>query len=161
MTSQEYTQWLKGFLDAIDNYAITKKQFDSIREKLKEVDDTIIGTPIGTPGTPYWGGWGGTVTYPSTTPYSIPLTGTITTGGTLTTSNYPSGSTITYTTGNSSGTYTITGNNVVTPTSAVFVNQSSDNELRSKYLKDSEGYESIDELENDFFSEDDEKLLLD
>ena len=30
MTSQEYTQWLKGFLDAVDNYAITKKQFDSI-----------------------------------------------------------------------------------------------------------------------------------
>jgi hypothetical protein len=158
MTSQEYTQWLKGFLDAIDNYAITKRQFDTIREKLKEVDDTIIGTPIGiggfgTPGTPYWGG--------TATPYSIPLSGTITTGGTITTSNYPSGSTITYTTGNSSGTYTLTGNNAVTPTSAVFVNQSSNNELRSKYLKDSEGYESIDELENDFFSEDDDKLLLD
>ena len=152
MTSQEYTQWLKGFLDAVDNYSITKKQFDAIREKLKEVDDTIIGTPIGnggfgTLGTPYWG--------KPATPYSIPLNGTITT------SNYPSGSTITYTTGNSSGTYTITGNNAVIPTSAVFVNQSSDNELRSKYLKDSEGYESIDELENDFFSEDDEKLLLD
>jgi len=28
MTSQEYTQWLKGFLDAVDNYDITKKQFD-------------------------------------------------------------------------------------------------------------------------------------
>jgi hypothetical protein len=41
------------------------------------------------------------------------------------------------------------------------VNQSSDNELRSKYLKDSEGYESLEELENDFFGEDDEKLLLD
>jgi len=37
MTSQEYTQWLKGFLDAVDNYSITKKQFDAIREKLKEV----------------------------------------------------------------------------------------------------------------------------
>jgi len=113
MTSQEYTQWLKGFLDAVDNYAITKKQFDSIREKLKEVDDTA-GTPIGNG----WGipNWGGTITYPSTTPYSIPLTGTITTGGTLTTSNYPSGSTLTYTTSN--------GN--VTPTSAAYVNQSND-----------------------------------
>jgi hypothetical protein len=125
MTSQEYTQWLKGFLDAVDNYAITKKQFDAIREKLKEVDDTThsIGTPIGN------GGWwsGGTIT-----PYSIPLSGTITTGGTITTSNYPSGSTITYTTGNSTGTYTIpTG--TLTSTSA-YVNQS---------------------------SEDDEKLLLD
>jgi hypothetical protein len=123
MTSQEYTQWLKGFLDAVDNYSITKKQFDAIREKLKEVDDTThnIGTPIGNGG--WWGG---------TTPYSIPLSGTITTGGTITTSNYPSGSTLTYTTGNSTGTYTIpTG--TITSTTA-YVNQS---------------------------SEDDEKLLLD
>jgi len=124
MTSQEYTQWLKGFLDAVDNYAITKKQFDAIREKLKEVDDTTqsIGNPIGI----WQGGWGGT------TPYSIPLSGTITTGGTITTSKYPSGSTLTYTTGTNSGTYTIpTG--TITSTSA-YVNQS---------------------------SEDDEKLLLD
>jgi len=117
MTSQEYTQWLKGFLDAVDNYAITKKQFDAIREKLKEVDDTTqsIGNPIGI----WHGGWGGT-----TTPYSIPLSGTITTGGTITTSNYPSGSTLTYTTGTNSGTYTIpTG--TITSTSA-YVNQSSE-----------------------------------
>jgi hypothetical protein len=125
MTSQEYTQWLKGFLDAVDNYSITKKQFDSIREKLKEVDDTIIGTPIGIGGFGTPGTWGGTISYPSTTPYSIPLTGTITTGGTITTSNYPSGSTITYTTSNgNSGAYTLTGN--TTTTSAVFMNQSED-----------------------------------
>ena len=123
MTSQEYTQWLKGFLDAVDNYAITKKQFDSIREKLKEVDDTTqsIGNPIGNGG--WWGG---------TTPYSIPLSGTITTGGTITTSNYPSGSTLTYTTGNSTGTYTIPAGTLTSTTA--YVNQS---------------------------SEDDEKLLLD
>jgi hypothetical protein len=129
MTSQEYTQWLKGFLDAVDNYAITKKQFDAIREKLKEVDDTTqsIGNPIGSGG---W--WGGTITYPSTTPYSIPLSGTITTGGTITTSNYPSGSTLTYTTGNG-GVSTYTMGDTITSTSA-YVNQS---------------------------SEDDEKLLLD
>jgi len=109
MTSQEYTQWLKGFLDAIDNYAITKKQFDSIREKLKEVDDTPQSIGNG-------GWWGGTVT-----PYSIPLSGTITTGGTITTSNYPSGSTLTYTTGNgNSGAYTLTGN---TTTTSAYVNQ--------------------------------------
>ena len=126
MTSQEYTQWLKGFLDAVDNYAITKKQFDAIREKLKEVDDTThnIGTPIGNGG--WWGG--GTVT-----PYSIPLSGTITTGGTITTSNYPSGSTLTYTTGNSTGTYTMPVG-TITSTNTAYVNQS---------------------------SEDDEKLLLD
>jgi hypothetical protein len=118
MTSQEYTQWLKGFLDAVDNYDITKKQFDAIREKLKEVDDTTqsIGNPI-TIGNGWWGG--------TATPYSIPLSGTITTGGTITTSNYPSGSTLTYTTGNgNSGAYTLTGN--TTTTSAVFVNQSED-----------------------------------
>ena len=128
MTSQEYTQWLKGFLDAVDNYDITKKQFDTIREKLKEVEDTH--TPIGN------GWWHGT-----TTPYSIPLSGTITTGGTITTSNYPSGSTLTYTTGNgglstyttaNSGTAVVT-NGTITSTSA-YVNKS---------------------------SEDDEKLLLD
>ena len=125
MTSQEYTQWLKGFLDAVDNYAITKKQFDAIREKLKEVDDTpqSIGNPIGNGG---W--WHGTAT-----PYSIPLSGTITTGGTITTSNYPSGSTLTYTTGNSTGTYTIPAGTITSTTNA-YVNQS---------------------------SEDDEKLLLD
>ena len=123
MTSQEYTQWLKGFLDAVDNYSITKKQFDAIREKLKEVDDTTqsIGNPIGNGG--WWGG---------TTPYSIPLSGTITTGGTITTSNYPSGSTLTYTTGNSTGTYTIPAGTLTSTTA--YVNQS---------------------------SEDDEKLLLD
>ena len=125
MTSQEYTQWLKGFLDAVDNYDITKKQFDAIREKLKEVDDTTqsIGAPIGNGG---W--WGGTAT-----PYSIPLSGTITTGGTITTSNYPSGSTLTYTTGNGGlSTYTMGG--TITSTTNAYVNQS---------------------------SEDDEKLLLD
>jgi hypothetical protein len=125
MTSQEYTQWLKGFLDAIDNYAITKRQFDTIREKLKEVDDTIIGTPIGNGGFGTPGTWGGTVTWPSTTPYSIPLSGTITTGGTITTSNYPSGSTLTYTTGNGGvRTYTLGG--TITSTNTAYVNQKDD-----------------------------------
>ena len=123
MTSQEYTQWLKGFLDAVDNYSITKKQFDAIREKLKEVDDTI-STPIGN------GGWGipnhiggGWTTISS--PTITPLSGTITTGGTFSSTSFPSGSTITYTTGNGSGgAYTLTGN--TTTTSAVFMNQSED-----------------------------------
>ena len=149
MTSQEYTQWLKGFLDAIDNYAITKKQFDLIREKLKEVDDTTqsIGNPVGNGG---W--WGGT-----TTPYSIPLSGTSAT----TAVNYPSGSTLTYTTGNNGVGTTYTMGGTITSTNTTYVNQSSDNELRSKYLRNSEGYESLEELENDFFGEYDEKLLLD
>jgi hypothetical protein len=96
----------------------------SVTKELKEVEDTPIGFPIGNGGfgTP---NWGGTITYPSTTPYSIPLTGTITTGGTLTTSSYPSGSTLTYTTGNGGvSTYTMGG--TITSTTSAYVNQSSE-----------------------------------
>jgi hypothetical protein len=126
MTSQEYTQWLKGFLDAVDGYNITKRQFDSIREKLKEVEDTPIGFPIGNGGfgTPaivpqLGGGWINTAT-----PAIMPLSGTITMGGTstgtTTTTQLPSGATLTYTNGSGNGsTYTIpTTNNI-------FTNQSS------------------------------------
>jgi hypothetical protein len=122
MTSQEYTQWLKGFLDAVDGYNITKKQFDMIREKLKEVDDTI-GTPIvnGGWGTPNYigSGWG------TISSAAIPLSGTITTSGTtLTTSSYPTGSRITYTTSNGSGgVYTLTGN---TTTTSAYLNKTDD-----------------------------------
>ena len=125
MTSQEYTQWLKGFLDAVDNYDITKKQFDTIREKLKEVDDSA-GTPIGIGGWGIPNNWGGTITYPTTTPYSIPLIGTITTGGTLTTTSYPSGSTVTYTTGNSTGTYTIPADTLTSTND--YLNQSNEDD---------------------------------
>ena len=127
MTSQEYTQWLKGFLDAVDGYNITKRQFDSIREKLKEVEDTPIGFPIGNGGfgtpavVPQLGGsWINTIT-----PAIMPLSGTITTAGgtsngTTTTTQFPNGATLTYTDSSGNGsTYTIpTTNNI-------FTNQSS------------------------------------
>jgi hypothetical protein len=119
MTSQEYTQWLKGFLDAVDGYNITKKQFDTIREKLKEVNDNV-GTPIGNG----WGipNWGGTIITPVTTPYSVPLTGTISTS----TANYPSGSTLTYTTGNGAiSTYTVPASAGTITSTTAYVNQSS------------------------------------
>jgi hypothetical protein len=127
MTSQEYTQWLKGFLDAVDGYNITKKQFDSIREKLKEVEDTPIGFPVGN------GVWGSPTIVPqlgggwisTNTPNIMPLSGTITTAGgtsngTTTTTQLPSGATLTYTDSSGNGsTYTIpTTNNI-------FTNQSS------------------------------------
>ena len=119
MTSQEYTQQLKGFLDAVDGYNITKKQFDTIREKLKEVNDNV-GTPIGNG----WGipNWGGTIITPVTTPYSVPLTGTISTS----TANYPSGSTLTYTTGNGAiSTYTVPASAGTITSTTAYVNQSS------------------------------------
>lgn len=108
MTSQEYTQWLKGFLDAVDGYNITKKQFDSIREKLKEVND-YTGTPIGN-------GWG------TTTPYTIPIIG----GGTFTTGT---SNTLTITTG-SSTQFTNT-NGVTTTGVSIFSNsiEEEDSEL--------------------------------
>ena len=94
MTSQEYTQWLKGFLDAVDGYNITKKQFDTIREKLKEVNDNNFTFP--------GGGWGVPntnpimpLTSPNTIPYS-PITWT--TGGT-TTATIPLSGTISTTNG--------------------------------------------------------------
>jgi hypothetical protein len=122
MTSQEYTQWLKGFLDAVDGYNITKRQFDSIREKLKEVEDTPIGFPVGN------GVWGSPTIVPqiggswinTATPAIMPLSGTITMGGTstgtTTTTQLPSGATLTYTDGSGNGsTYTIpTTNNIFT-----------------------------------------------
>jgi hypothetical protein len=124
MNSQEYTQWLKGFLDAVDGYNITKRQFDSIREKLKEVEDTPIGFPIGNGGfgTPaivpqLGGGW-----INANTQNIMPLsgTGTITSGNTITTTQFPNGATLTYTDSSGNGsTYTIpTTNNI-------FTNQSS------------------------------------
>ena len=122
MTSKEFVLWLKGFVEGEHDFNIIPKQWDYLKQKLSEVDDTTqsIGNPIGN------GGWWGT------TPYSIPC-GTITTGGTITTSNYPSGSTFTYTTGNGGlSTYTMGG--TITSTTSAYVNQS---------------------------SEDDEKLLLD
>jgi len=125
MTSQEYTQWLKGFLDAVDGYNITKRQFDSIREKLKEVEDTPIGFPIGNGGfgTPaivpqLGGGW-----INANTQNIMPLsgTGTITSGNTITTTQFPKGSTLTYTdTNGNSSTYTIPNT-----TNNIFTNQSS------------------------------------
>lgn len=127
MSSQEYTQWLKGFLDAVDGYNISKKQFDSIREKLKEVEDTPIGIPIGN------GGFGSPTIVPQigggwiniATPATMPLTGTITTngsvttkqlGGSVTTTQFPSGTNVSYTdTSGTNTSYTIpTTNNIFT-----------------------------------------------
>jgi len=57
MTSKEFTIWLKGFITACNEYSPTPKQWDTIKEELEKVSDTI-GAPIGD------GGWG----TPNTTP---------------------------------------------------------------------------------------------
>jgi hypothetical protein len=55
MNSKEFVLWLKGFTDGVHEFNITPKQWDTLKEKLAEVND---GTPIGE------GGWG----TPNTTP---------------------------------------------------------------------------------------------
>ena len=56
MTSNEFVLWLKGFTDGVHEYNITPKQWDLLKEKLKEVEDkTLIlespKFPFGTPNT--------------------------------------------------------------------------------------------------------------
>lgn len=56
MTSKEFVIWLKGFTEGVHEFAITPKQWDYLKEKLKEVEDkTLIlespKFPFGTPNT--------------------------------------------------------------------------------------------------------------
>ena len=70
MTSSEFTVWMKGFVEACNEFAPTPKQWDRIKEELEKVSD---GRNV----------------------YS----GTIATGGATTVSHqYPPGTNITYTT---------------------------------------------------------------
>ena len=52
MTSKEFVLWLKGFTDGVHEFNATPKQWDKLKDKLAEVKDDPIGTPIGQ------GGWG-------------------------------------------------------------------------------------------------------
>jgi hypothetical protein len=127
MTSKEYVIWLKGFVEACHEYAPTPKQWDALKDKLKEVTDE---TPIGI------GGFGVPNTAPIQTlphitpsptyphrPYEIYCgsgsSGTITTtpgGGSITIATpqfvtntaygYPSGSTFNYTNATNTPPYT-------------------------------------------------------
>ena len=45
MTSKEFILWLKGFTEGVHEFAITPKQWDTLKEKLTEVDDNTI--PMG------------------------------------------------------------------------------------------------------------------
>jgi hypothetical protein len=44
MTSKEFVIWLKGFVTATNNYNATPKQWDDLKDKLKEVDDSSLPT---------------------------------------------------------------------------------------------------------------------
>jgi len=96
MTSQEFCQWLRGFTEGCPEYSPTPKQWDLLKERLRQVsDETQIGTPIGI------GGWGipnGSpfITPPTVDPYNpykITCTPGTTNVGTITTA--PSMSSIT------------------------------------------------------------------
>jgi hypothetical protein len=41
MTSQEFVQWLKGFTEGVHEYNITPKQWDLLKEKLTQVNNSI------------------------------------------------------------------------------------------------------------------------
>ena len=80
MTSKEYVIWLKGFVEACHEYAPTPKQWDALKDKLQEVNDSFGTSSPGfaittTPGY-------GSITY---------------TPSTSTTYGYPSGSAWSYT----------------------------------------------------------------
>lgn len=47
MTSKEFILWLKGFTQGVHEFNITPKQWDLLKDKLAEVKDEPIGTPIG------------------------------------------------------------------------------------------------------------------
>lgn len=65
MTSKEFVFWMKGFMEACNDYTATPKQWDTIRDKLLEVEDsTDRSFPLNTSSTHT------TTTYPYATSIS-------------------------------------------------------------------------------------------
>jgi len=56
MTSSEFIIWLKGFTEGVHEFNITPKQWDLLKEKLKEVDMSLEPYKItfGTDEHPFW-----------------------------------------------------------------------------------------------------------
>jgi hypothetical protein len=42
MTSKEFVIWLKGFTEGVHDFNITPKQWETLKEKLTQVDDNIF-----------------------------------------------------------------------------------------------------------------------
>ena len=50
MTSKEFIIWLKGFTQGVHDFNITPKQWDTLKEKLAEVNDHPYSISVGTGG---------------------------------------------------------------------------------------------------------------
>lgn len=123
MTSKEFVIWLKGFTEGVHEFNVTPKQWDTLKDKLAEVNDfvgTPIGPGIGVPNTHPYPTWQHPHYIDPYNPYKItcssgsfgttiattPGIGSITIanppfgfGSTSTTYGYPSGSAWSYTNG--------------------------------------------------------------
>ena len=52
MTSKEFVTWMQGFVEACHEYAPTPKQWDVLKDKLKEVDNSFpLGGILSDPNT--------------------------------------------------------------------------------------------------------------
>ena len=139
MTSKEFVLWLKGFTEGVHEFNITPKQWDLLKDKLAEVKDGSIGTPIG-PGlgvpntTPIWqhphypnpldnpykitcsSGSFGTTSTPGFAVTTTPGYGSLTFNPSTTTQMYPSGSMWSYTNSTYRPPYTTGGPDEVVKT---------------------------------------------
>jgi len=93
MASQQFIMWLRGFTEGVHEFNVTPKQWDTLKEKLAEVNDQSFS--LGTPN--------GTVLIAS------PNVLTFSSGSSTGTATYPMpGATLTYTTNGSPNWYTTT-----------------------------------------------------
>lgn len=51
MTSKEFVIWMKGFMEACNDFTATPKQWDRIKEELDKVNDNYNSISIGIGGT--------------------------------------------------------------------------------------------------------------
>lgn len=51
MTSKEFVIWMKGFMEACNDFTATPKQWDRIKEELDKVNDNYNSISIGVGGT--------------------------------------------------------------------------------------------------------------
>jgi hypothetical protein len=64
MTSRDFVIWMKGFMEACNDYTATPKQWDRIKEELSQVDDDE-NLSSQQPNLPIGPGWG--------TPNTVPM----------------------------------------------------------------------------------------